>query len=174
MTVTTEAETEADPGAFSLHALITECVEESPTRDPEIIAKAVLDRIPEAQYRDILLALLRPAVRSVYSSQRSRGFAGQEVDPAGEPRRTGKVEAIQAVARLLAATVNVGGSNYKAFGECTEADLLTATQIMRQLAASHAQRANTYEQYVGLLRKHRAKTVGKLPENVLAQMAGAQ
>lgn len=159
MTVVTE-----DVSVFSL---ITQVMDEIDSTDPEIIAKEVLTRVGDEHLRDFLLALLRPAVLKVFASRRGHALNSDPDKP-----RSSKVDGIRAVARFLDATVNVAGA-FKRLGDCGKDDLLTAAQMMRQLAATHAQRANQYESYALLVKKHRVARVADLPAEVLRQTATA-
>lgn len=152
--------------APGLRALIRQCVDETETTDPEIIVKEVLARLDPADYADHLRLLLRAAVREVWSDQRTHAFDRPT------PARSSKVDAIRDVRALLNSTINLGGSEFKRLGDCGTADLLAACAVMRQLAATHARRASTYESIAGLLAQHRVKRVEDLPADVLARIGG--
>lgn len=165
---------------FNLNELIASCGDAGPS--PDDIAAKVEPLIPEAHRHAVFLMLLSRYIVSskvrltqVIAHPEAARMKPAPVDrSAPKPARSAKVAAYREHAKFLSLNVSVGRRERKYMKNCTYVDLMAAAETRRSQASANNVAADQYEALAALLKKHRAATVGDLPNGVLTEFLNSR
>ena len=156
---------------FNLRDFVKEILDASDDPDPAKVANEVLDRLPKRHYRDALEQSLSQYVRVIGNDARR---AGKPATP--EPTQTGarswKVTAIREQWRKTLETRVHVEDGWKFLRDMTADDLTYAAQERDSIASRNLAWARHYRHLGRLVDGHGVKTVGDLPDGVLAEVLG--
>lgn len=146
--------------------------------DPGHVAEQVLEQINDTEARVVAGATLRDYVRRVLALPNVPVIDPEsDVKPSlqmldGRRTSSWKVRATQnqRLQAILNKAVYGCQGEWKHYGDCTEADLLTMVTSRRDKADELVSEAEHYEKVLGLLREHDVQTVRDLPEDVLYEL----
>jgi hypothetical protein len=163
-----------------LHRIVRETADEHPdVADPGALADLVFEKIDPQDYAQAIGHMLRSYVRDVVRAERR--FPSS--DPARVPVQVGLAPSVTPFRpspfvtgvrdtwrKRLGARIHVGEGSWKFLRECTLADLKSAADERRRLAAENAASARVYEALATALEEHAADIVSDLSENVLRRI----
>lgn len=146
--------------------------------DPGHVAEQVLDQISDEEARVVAGVTLRDYVRRVLSlpnvpdsdAESDQKPSLQMLD--GRKTSSWKVRATQnqRLQAILNKSVYGCQGEWKRYGDCGEADLLTMVQSRRTKADELVHEAEHYEKVLGQMREHGVEKVRDLPEDVLHEL----
>lgn len=147
---------------FDLAELIRRHVAESPSPDPAVVARSLVDEIPSAALQEVLAELLPDAVREVIRAQRAAltVTAGSVVNG---KRAVGVMAADPWRMREF-----VPGGGWKFRGDLTAADCDAIADEYEARAARNHERAAGYRSYASQLRARGAACLRDLDVGAVA------
>lgn len=147
--------------------------------DPGHVAERVLEQISDVEARVVAGVTLRDYVRRVLSLPNVPVVDSDESKPTltmldGRRTSSWKVRATQnqRLEAILNKSVYGAQGEWKHYGDCSEADLLTMVKSRRDKADELISEGEHYEKVLGLLREHDVEKVRDLPEDVLHELYG--
>lgn len=136
--------------------------------DPIVVAKAVVDGVPDAEVRDALADALVALAPVMISTERSAIRAARQNSPAPASRRwRSAAEGYNAaILRMRLATPH----GHIFLGDATVADLDHQERTRRAHAAATLAQADWFAQIAQAMRTHGAAVVRDLPADVLVEL----
>ena len=151
------------PQRFNLHEVIDAECREHPA-DVDLVTKLVYEQIPDHEYGNVLMGLLRPQVVHHYGEQRRASTVRPQ--PAGQSATTRVVakgwRERMTVDDWLNVTV-VGLREKKPLRDCTHDDLMYAAQVRWGHVNANQAWARKFEAVAAIVHRHNAPTVGDCP-----------
>lgn len=148
-----------------VRAMIRQIVQASSDPDPARVAEEVLAAMPESLRADALRVALPVLVRQMVSSARSMSHR-QWFEYKKRPNREAAWRRQVLRTRLALSTDE---RHWKFLGECSRDDVLAASAIRRDQAASNIAKAERLERLAEKMRVHRSKVVEDLDALLLAE-----
>jgi hypothetical protein len=143
----------------SLDHVIRDKLEEVDDPDPQHIAEAVVNALPDAELRDALVTSLSARIRiMIWNARRSI-----------RPNASAKWADASSAFRIFRMRVTIGQNQWKFLGECSMDDVKALAAIRLAHAEASKKAGEQFVALADLMKENKAKVVGDLPAEKVAE-----